>query len=57
MYSTGIPVNVMRQPYWYGVWGGWIHRIHMADNLQCSPEVTTALLVGYIPTQTESLKK
>ena len=29
----------------------------MAESLQCSPETTTTLLIGYTPTQNKKLKK
>ena len=39
-----------------GVWGRMDTCICMAESLLCSPETTTALLIGYTPVQNEKFK-
>ena len=39
-----------------GVWGRMETCIHMAESLRCPPEITTTLLIGYIPIQSKKLK-
>ena len=39
-----------------GVWGRMDTCIRMAESLLCSPETTTALLIGYTPVQNEKFK-
>ena len=40
-----------------GVWGRTDPCICMVEFLQCSPEIITSLLIGYIPIQNKKLKK
>ena len=40
-----------------GVWGRMDTCVCMAEFLQCSPEIITTLLIGYIPIHNKKLKK
>ena len=45
--AHGFLLSVIWQPGWEGVWGEWIHVIHLAESLCCSPKTITTLLIGY----------
>ena len=55
--AQGILHNVTWQPGWEGVWAKMDTRICMPESPQCSPEITTTLLISYTPIQNKKLKK